>query len=127
MYSKNIINRFQNLQNVGLIKNSTVSGEVENKDTKALLRVYLNIENGVITLAKFKCYANVLTTVCADVLCDNLMNKNIDEIENIGIGELLTTIGEVNDISTLEFVLSVTSNLIKEYNKKLEKEQKAKK
>ena len=126
MYSNFILNRFQNLHNVGKILNATISADVEDKNTNSLLRVYLNVENNIITLAKFKCFGNVLTTVCADVLCDNLVNKNIEDITSIGVGEILSFLGEVNDINAIEFVLSVINQLVKEYNKKLEKENKHK-
>jgi len=126
MYSKNILNRFQNLKNVGKILNATLSCEVEDKKSLSLLRIYLNVENEVITQAKFKCYGNILTTVSADILCDILLNINIKELSEITVTNLLSQLEEVQEISALEFVVSIKDEIIKTYNKKVEKEEKEK-
>ena len=125
MYSKEILNRFKNLQNVGLIKNCSISSEVKDEKTGTLLRVYLEIEDEVITNAKFKCFGNILTTVASDVLCDILIDEDINGISEIEVPDLLSVIGEIDadKIYILEFVLSITKELVKDYNKKLEKEQ----
>ena len=126
MYSKNILNRFQNLQNVGLIKNASISSEVKDEETNALLRVYLNIEDDVITEAKFKCFGNILTTVTSDVLCDILIDEDINGIAELEVPDILSVIGEIDadKVYIIEFVLSITKELAKDYAKKLEKEQK---
>ena len=125
MYSKEILNRFQNLKNVGLIKNASISSEVKDEKTGTLVRVYLNIEDGVIENAKFKCFGNILTTVASDVLCDILVDEDINKITEIEVPDILSVLGEIDydKIYILEFVLSITKELVKDYNKKLEKEQ----
>lgn len=125
MYSKEILNRFQNLKNVGLIKNASISSEVKDEKTGTLVRVYLNIEDGVIKNAKFKCFGNILTTVASDVLCDILVDEDINGITEIEVPDILSVLGEIDydKIYILEFVLSITKELVKDYNKKLEKEQ----
>ncbi len=125
MYSKEILNRFQNLKNVGLIKNASISSEVKDEKTGTLVRVYLNIEDGVIENAKFKCFGNILTTVASDVLCDILVDEDINGITEIEVPDILSVLGEIDydKIYILEFVLSITKELVKDYNKKLEKEQ----
>lgn len=125
MYSKEILNRFQNLKNVGLIKNASISSEVKDEKIGTLVRVYLNIEDGVIENAKFKCFGNILTTVASDVLCDILVNEDINGITEIEVPDILSVLGEIDydKIYILEFVLSITKELVKDYNKKLEKEQ----
>lgn len=128
MYSKEILNRFQNLKNVGLIKNASISSEVKDEKTGTLVRVYLNIEDGVIENAKFKCFGNILTTVASDVLCDILVDEDINAITEIEVPDILSVLGEIDydKIYILEFVLSITKELVKDYNKKLEKEQREK-
>lgn len=124
MYSKNILAKFQTLRNAGIMKNAYLTAEIKNEDETKIIRVYLDIEDGVIKNTQFKCFGGVLLTVCVDELCNLMINKNINEISEISVSDLLLKIGEVEDIETLQFTLSIIDEILKEYNKILEKEAK---
>lgn len=124
--TKNILTRFQTLKNVGLIKNATVTSEIKSKDGLNLVRIYLDIEDEVIKNANFKCFGGILLTVSTDILCDLMENKNINEIANIEVASITQKLGEIeeNNLYIIEFALSIIKELLKDYNKKIEKENK---
>lgn len=128
MYNKNIIARFQNPRNAGLIKNASGVGEVSDAKCGNISRIYLSVENGVICDAKFKTFGCVPAIVGADIACDKLKGKAIDDALKISGEEVLASLGELpaNKIQCVIMVKEGIENAVKDYYKKLEKEQEKK-
>lgn len=92
MYSEKVMENFMNPQNVGEIENADGVGIVGNPKCGDIMKMYLKIDNGIITDAKFKtfgCGAAVATSSMATQL---IKGKTIDEamkITNIAVAEAL--------------------------------------
>ncbi len=126
MYSKQVISRFQNPKNAGLIKNASGVGEVGNAKCGDIMRIYISVENGVIVDAKFKTFGCVAAIVSTDLACDKLKGKTVEDALKITNEELLKEMGEVptNKIHCSILAKEGIENAVKDYYKKLEKLQK---
>lgn len=54
MYNEKVIEVFSNPKNVGVIENADGVGTVGNATCGDIMKIYLKIDNGVITDAKFQ-------------------------------------------------------------------------
>lgn len=92
MYSEKVMDNFMNPRNVGEIDNADGVGEVGNAKCGDIMKMYLKIDNDVITDAKFKtfgCGAAVATSSMATQL---VIGKTVDEaltITNKAVAEAL--------------------------------------
>lgn len=65
MYNEKVIEVFSNPKNVGVIENADGVGTVGNATCGDIMKIYLKIDNGVITDAKFQtfgCAAAIATS-----------------------------------------------------------------
>ena len=75
MYSEKVMDHFTNPRNVGEIADANAVGEVGNPTCGDIMRIYMKIENNVITDVKFKtfgCGAAVATSSMATEMDDGL-------------------------------------------------------
>lgn len=93
MYSQNVLNRFMNPKNVGLLKNADASGTAGSSSSGDLVRVYLKIEHDKIVDAKFKAFGGVSTIASADALIDLVKNKPVDVAVKVSVKEILDELG----------------------------------
>ena len=56
LYSKKVMDHFTNPRNVGEIENADGIGEIGNAKCGDIMKMYLKIDNGIITDAKFKTF-----------------------------------------------------------------------
>ena len=56
LYSEKVMDHFRNPRNVGVIENADGVGEVGNAKCGDIMKIYLKIENDVITDAKFETF-----------------------------------------------------------------------
>ena len=56
LYSEKVMDHFRNPRNVGEIENADAIGEVGNDKCGDIMRMYLKIDNGIITDVKFKTF-----------------------------------------------------------------------
>lgn len=79
MYSEQVMDHFMNPRNVGEIENPSGVGEVGNAKCGDIMKMYIQVENGVITEVKFKtfgCGAAIATSSRATEMVKGL---TIDE------------------------------------------------
>ena len=122
MYSEVISERFQNLQNAGVVTNAEAVGQVDSVDG-GMIKIYLRVVNGVITEAKFKTNGGVYTFVASDFLCDMLKNRTIDDallIKNDDIVKAMPGLPE-NKMYVADLAQTVVANAVEDYYKKLAK------
>lgn len=93
MYSENVLNRFANPKNVGLLKNADATGTAGSSSLGDLVRVYLKIEHDRIIDAKFKAFGGVATISSADALIDLVKNKSIETAVKISVKDILDELG----------------------------------
>ena len=67
MYTKEVMDHFENPRNVGELADANGIGEVGNAKCGDIMRMYLKIENGIIADVKFKTYG------CASAIATSSM------------------------------------------------------
>ena len=95
MYSKEVLNRFTNPKNVGLIKGANGVGNVGNASCGDIIRVYIKVEDGKITDAKFKTFGCAAAIASSDVAMDLIKNKTIDEALKVTNNDVMAELGEL--------------------------------
>lgn len=120
MYNKQVIARFQNPKNAGLIKNASGVGEVGNAKCGDIMRIYLQVEDGIIMDAKFKTFGCVAAISGADIACDKIKGKTIEDALKITNEQILKEMGDVptNKIHCSVLAEEVIHEAIKDYYKK---------
>ena len=92
IYSENVMDHFANPRNVGEIENADGIGEVGNAKCGDIMKMYLKIDNGIITDAKFKtfgCGAAVATSSMATELIKGKPVEDAVKLTNKAVIEAL--------------------------------------
>jgi nitrogen fixation NifU-like protein len=92
MYSDKVMEHFNNPRNVGVLEDANGIGQVGNPVCGDIMKIYLKIENDVITDAKFKtfgCGAAVATSSMATELVKGKTVQEALELSNKAVAEAL--------------------------------------
>ena len=92
MYSEKVMDHFANPRNVGEIHNASGVGEVGNATCGDIMRMYLDIEDGVIKDCKFKTYGCGAAVATSSMATEMIKGKSVDEalkITNAAVVEAL--------------------------------------
>lgn len=92
MYSEKVLDHFSNPRNVGEIENADGVGEIGNAKCGDIMKMYLKIDNGVITDAKFKtfgCGAAIATSSMATELVRGRTVEEALKVTNKAVMEAL--------------------------------------
>ncbi|MCX6582024.1 MAG: Fe-S cluster assembly scaffold protein NifU [Candidatus Aminicenantes bacterium] len=92
MYSKKVIEHFQNSKNYGKIENADGIGKVGNKKCGDVMWIYIKIENGLIADAKFETFGCVAAIATSSMAIDMMKGKPVEEalaITNKAVAEAL--------------------------------------
>ncbi|MEA4831686.1 MAG: Fe-S cluster assembly scaffold protein NifU [Oscillospiraceae bacterium] len=92
MYSEKVMDHFTNPRNVGEIENADGIGEVGNAKCGDIMRMYLKIDNDIITDVKFKtfgCGAAIATSSMATELIKGKSIKDALKLTNSAVVEAL--------------------------------------
>ena len=73
MYSEKVMDHFMHPRNVGEIENADGIGEVGNAKCGDIMRIYLKIDNGIITDVKFKTFG------CGAAIADYYKRNGIEK------------------------------------------------
>ncbi len=96
MYSKTVIDRFQNPRNAGGMHGANAIGQVGNAACGDIMKMYLKItDNGVIESAKFKTFGCCAAIASTDMACDLIKGKTIEEALKITNADVLKLLGEL--------------------------------
>ena len=127
MYNQKILDIFKNPTNAGGLHGANAIGKYVEQTFGDVSKVYLKIdENKNVAESRFKAMGGVLTIVACSVVCELAKNKQIDELNEITVSDVLEVIGEVEP-EKLVFVQGAVEALklaVVDFYKKLEKEQK---
>ena len=91
-YSDKVIDHFMNPRNVGEIENPDGVGEVGNAQCGDIMKVYLRIEDDVITDVKFKTFGCASAIATSSMATEMILGKRVDvalELKNIAVAEAL--------------------------------------
>ncbi len=83
MYSEKVMDHFSNPRNVGEITDADGVGQVGNAKCGDIMKMYLKIEDGIITDAKFKTFGCGAAVATSSMATELIIGKTIKEAENI--------------------------------------------
>ncbi|NMA65816.1 MAG: Fe-S cluster assembly scaffold protein NifU [Clostridiaceae bacterium] len=93
MYSEKVLDHFTNPRNVGEIENADGVGQVGNAKCGDIMKMYLKIEDGVITDAKFKTFGCGAAVASSSMATELIKGKTIKEAEQITNKAVLEALG----------------------------------
>ena len=79
MYTQKVMDHFSNPRNVGEIENADGVGEVGNARCGDIMRMYLKIDNGIITDVKFKTFGCGAAIATSSMATELIKGKPIEE------------------------------------------------
>jgi len=79
MYTEQVMDHFTNPRNVGEIENASGVGTVGNAKCGDIMRIYIKVDNGVITDVKFKTFGCGAAIATSSKATEMVMGKTIDE------------------------------------------------
>lgn len=79
LYSDKVFDHFSNPRNVGEIENADAIGEVGNAKCGDIMRMYLKIDNGIITDVKFKTFGCGSAIATSSMATELIKGKTIEE------------------------------------------------
>jgi nitrogen fixation NifU-like protein len=92
MYSEKVMDHFTNPRNVGEIPDANGVGEVGNAKCGDIMRIYLKVENDIITDVKFKTFGCGAAIATSSMVTEMVKGKNLKEamaISNAAVAEAL--------------------------------------
>lgn len=79
MYSEKVMEHFSNPRNVGEIENADGVGEVGNAHCGDIMKIYLKVENDVITDVRFKTFGCGAAIATSSIATEMIKGKTLDE------------------------------------------------
>ena len=79
VYSEKVMEHFSNPHNVGEIENADGVGEVGNAKCGDIMKMYLKIDNGVITDVKFKTFGCGAAIATSSIATDMIKGQPLSE------------------------------------------------
>lgn len=79
MYSKKVMDHFENPRNVGEIKDANAVGMVGNAKCGDIMKIYMDIDNDVIKDVKFKTFGCGAAIATSSMATEMVKGKTVDE------------------------------------------------
>lgn len=92
MYSEKVINHFSNPRNMGELRDANGIGEAGNSKCGDIIKLYIKVENDVITDIRFKTFGCGAAVAVSSMITEMVKGKTIQEslsITNIAVAEAL--------------------------------------
>jgi len=83
MYSAKVMEHFQNPRNVGEIPDASGVGEVGNPRCGDIMKLWIKVENNIITDIKFKTFGCGAAIATSSMVTEMAMGKSLEEAEQI--------------------------------------------
>ena len=93
MYTEIVMDHFTNPRNVGEMENPSGVGEVGNAVCGDIMRIYLRIENDVITDVKFKTFGCCSAIASSSITTEMVKGKTIDEALTLTNKQVVDALG----------------------------------
>lgn len=93
MYNETVMDHFTNPRNVGVIENADGIGEVGNVKCGDIMKMYIKVENEVITDIKFKTFGCGSAIASSSIATEIIMGKTIDEALAITNKDVIDALG----------------------------------
>jgi len=82
-YSEKVIDHYRNPRNVGKIDDADAVGQAGSLACGDSLKIYLKIENGIVTDAKFQTFGCGSAVASSSILTEMIIGKPIEEVRKI--------------------------------------------
>lgn len=92
MYSDKVMDHFMNPRNVGEIEDANGIGEVGNAQCGDIMRIYLKVENNILSDVKFKTFGCGSAIASSSMATELIKGKSLEEaweLTNIAVAEAL--------------------------------------
>ncbi|MBE0598347.1 MAG: Fe-S cluster assembly scaffold protein NifU [Desulfuromonadales bacterium] len=92
MYTDKVMDHFSNPRNVGEIENADGVGEVGNASCGDIMKIFLKVDDGVITDIKFKTFGCGAAIATSSMVTEMALGKTVDEalqLTNAAVAEAL--------------------------------------
>ena len=93
MYNEKVIEVFSNPKNVGVIENADGVGTVGNATCGDIMKIYLKIDNGVITDAKFQTFGCAAAIATSSTATEMIKGKTVEEAEKLTNAAVVESLG----------------------------------
>lgn len=124
MYSKVVLNLFNNPKNAGRISKPDGIADIYNADKTAHIEFSLRIDAGMIIECKFRAQANPYIIAICSTMTEMVQNKMI-EMLFLDPYNIMTTLGDEQPID-INFCIDCMKLAVQDYKEKLEKSRKNK-
>jgi nitrogen fixation NifU-like protein len=95
MFSREVLDHFQNPRNAGELKDATATVEVDNPACGDILKVAVRVANGQIAEARFLCRGCTTSIACASRLTELLTARPLSNLHEITVDVLSASFGEL--------------------------------
>ncbi len=121
MYTKKVIEHFQNPHNQGEIKDADVVGEKGNPACGDVMRIYLKVEDNIIKDIKFQTFGCAAAIAVTSSLTDLVKGKTLEEASALTKNDIVEDLGGLPAPKIHCSMLGVDAlhEAIEEYRKKL--------
>ncbi len=79
LYSEKVLDHFSNPRNVGEIENADGIGEVGNAKCGDIMKMYVKVDNGIISDVKFKTFGCGAAVATSSMATELIKGKSIDD------------------------------------------------
>ncbi|MBU1255682.1 iron-sulfur cluster assembly scaffold protein [Patescibacteria group bacterium] len=95
MYSKKVIDHFQNPKNMGKMKNPDVMAEVGNPQCGDIMKLYLKIKDNVIKDISFETMGCVAAISTSSMITEMAKGKTLDQAMKISYNDIAKELGNL--------------------------------
>ena len=92
MYSQKVIDTFKNPKNVGAMENPDAVGTVGNPNCGDIMKIYLKIDNDVITDVRFETFGCAAAVATSSVATEMVKGKTLDEALQIKNSDVIAAL-----------------------------------
>ena len=92
-YSDKVIDHYRNPRNVGKIDNADAVGEAGSLACGDSLKIYLKIENNIVTDAKFQTFGCGSAVASSSILTEMIIGKTVEEVKKITNKDIADELG----------------------------------
>ncbi len=79
LYSEKVMDHFANPRNIGELENADGVGEVGNAKCGDIMKMYLKIDNGIITDVKFKTFGCGAAIATSSIATEMIKGKSVED------------------------------------------------